>query len=113
MKTCTRCKVDKTLDAYNKNKRYDDGYFCYCKDCMKDTQYLRRYGISKVEVEQMIKDQDGLCALCHNSMEKPRVDHDHATGKVRGILCNHCNVGLGHFFDNTKYLQNAIHYLNK
>ena len=111
MKTCTRCKEEKPSTDYNKNKNYNDGLFCYCKDCQKDTQYIRRYGVSKKEVEQMIKDQDGLCALCGNNMENPRVDHCHETGKVRGILCNHCNVGLGHFFDNVKYLENAIHYL--
>jgi len=46
------------------------------------------------------------------SQEKLVVDHNHNTNKVRGLLCNHCNRGLGHFRDNTETLLKAIDYLN-
>ena len=112
MKTCTKCKENKPTTEYNKMARYSDGLFCYCKDCQKDVQYKRRYGLSKKEVEQMLEDQEGLCALCGNPAINPQVDHCHETNKVRGVLCRHCNVGLGHFFDNVSYLEKAISYLN-
>lgn len=60
----------------------------------------------------MEKRQRGLCAICR---KKPKgrlhVDHDHRTGKVRGLLCQQCNHGLGLFYDSIKSLRTAIMYL--
>jgi hypothetical protein len=72
----------------------------------------RRYGIGAAEVDALIADQRGLCAICRE--RKPEhVDHDHMTGKVRGILCFGCNGGLGQFQDNTEWLAHAIEYLER
>lgn len=66
--------------------------------------------------------QDGLCAICKNpesvgarngGVRNLAVDHCHETGEVRGLLCHHCNVGLGHFKDNIKLLENSIKYLER
>jgi len=82
-------------------------------------QRLRRYGINPIEYRQMLKKQDGKCAICgrpdsgDNQANRFYVDHDHKTGKVRGLLCSQCNMGLGKFFDNTEYLKNAITYLEE
>lgn len=54
-----------------------------------------RYGINPEEVEAMLAKQNGLCPLCGKPPKRVCVDHDHATGRVRGILCHGCNVGLG------------------
>lgn len=59
----------------------------------------------------MVEAQDGKCAVCHEEMGSPRLDHNHATGKPRRLLCNHCNLGLGHFFDNPTRLRAAAEYL--
>lgn len=61
----------------------------------------------------MLADQQGNCLICGETMVKPYVDHDHSTGKVRGLLCRACNLGLGLFRDNQKYLLSAIYYLGE
>ena len=75
------------------------------------------YKISEIDYENLILKQNNLCAICgYTQIEKnrffPCIDHDHSTGKVRGILCSACNKGLGYFKDNISYLENAIKYLN-
>lgn len=57
-----------------------------------------------------------MCDICGNTISTKikkgyHIDHNHVTGKVRGILCAHCNQGLGHFRDNILFLENAINYL--
>lgn len=62
--------------------------------------YQRTYGISLQEFEEMVKVQGGLCKICGEPPIKGRalhVDHDHKTGKVRGLLCFRCNGALGWF----------------
>lgn len=62
----------------------------------------------------MHAEQAGLCAICHgetNGQGDLHVDHDHVTGKVRGLLCSRCNTGIGMMGDNTALLRKAIEYL--
>lgn len=69
-----------------------------------------RYGIGLEEYQDMFTAQNGTCAIC-GSAESLNVDHDHMTGKVRGLLCRACNHGLGNFQDSTARLVAAIRYL--
>ncbi len=72
----------------------------------------RLYKVTKHEYDQMLLSQGNRCAICKSVFVKaPHVDHDHATGIVRGLLCHNCNWGLGCFRDNTVALNNAIAYL--
>ena len=73
----------------------------------------KKYRLTLVEVTQIELRQDGKCAICHEEFnEKPfHVDHCHESGKVRGLLCHTCNVGLGSFHDNKTKLLEAINYL--
>jgi hypothetical protein len=73
----------------------------------------RAYDLSNEEYERRLKEQGGLCAICKEVLAKPVVDHKTGTKVVRGILCWHCNVALGHFFDCTESLAAAIEYLKK
>lgn len=68
------------------------------------------YGITKLEYDEMLTAQENCCVIC-GSDERLCVDHDHKTGKVRGILCVNCNSGLGSFFDSIDLMERAIHYL--
>ena len=71
-----------------------------------------RYGISIEEWDRMAAEQGGRCAICRR--EKIRhTDHCHATGKVRGLLCHGCNLGLGGFRDSQEALIRAINYLDR
>jgi hypothetical protein len=60
----------------------------------------------------MIRAQGGLCALCKTN-PATQVDHDHKTGRVRGILCLHCNAGMGAFHDDPAIIERAIRYLEQ
>ena len=63
----------------------------------------------------MVTAQEGLCLICQKQPTKRGlfVDHDHATGRVRGLLCHRCNLVLGHAQDNTEVLLSAITYLRR
>jgi hypothetical protein len=84
---------------------------------------INEFGITLDDYNKLFIDQDGKCAICGTSTAgKPKeglnslrfaVDHDHATGKVRGLLCSMCNRSLGGFKDDIIILNNAIKYLHK
>jgi hypothetical protein len=74
---------------------------------------IERYGLTLDEYHAMLDRQHGACAIC--GRESPSVgplviDHDHTAGRVRGLLCQHCNLGLGHFFEFPDYLECAARY---
>lgn len=76
-----------------------------------------KYGLSVNEYKRTLILQDNQCAICgkhftsQNGSLKVCVDHDHKTGKIRGLLCGNCNVGLGMLGDSVTILNNAIKYL--
>ena len=97
--------------------RRENGRRRICQDCNRERKYLYQYGIDLIDYREMWESQGGLCGACNQPETALRadgtvrwlcVDHDHATGLVRGLLCYHCNQGVGHFKDNTEYLQGAI-----
>lgn len=78
----------------------------------------KKFGIEYSEYEKLSEEQNNLCAICNNTENSSRnkylaVDHDHLTGKIRGLLCTNCNRGIGLLKDSIPVLQKAIEYLNK
>jgi hypothetical protein len=78
------------------------------------------FGIGKEDFEDLMTQQNGVCAICGNPPKKYArnrgvlcVDHNHETGKVRALLCRPCNQGLGLFYDNKELLRKAKDYLEK
>ncbi|MEK6884804.1 MAG: endonuclease VII domain-containing protein [Nanoarchaeota archaeon] len=71
------------------------------------------YKITTEEYNQLLKSQNGICAFPSCRRIILHVDHDHKTGKVRGLLCTQHNVGLGSFKDNIQQLAEGIEYLQK
>lgn len=132
MKKCSKCKVPKELSEFNKSKFGKFGRHHYCKECnskQKKASYnydkakskgvKQTYGISIERVHEMYKDQKGLCGICEKHFEfisKHKglyIDHDHSSGKVRGLICSSCNSLLGCAKDDIKILKKAIEYLKQ
>ncbi|MQA98896.1 MAG: recombinase [Actinobacteria bacterium] len=115
----------KSPEDFPRNRATKSGRATYCRPCHnrimranrqthygsdRNFQLVRRYGVDAVQVEWMILQQGGVCALCREA--NPRhVDHDHRSGKVRGILCFNCNKGLGKVEDGPDVLRRAMDYL--
>ena len=87
------------------------------KDKIRNWRLLQNYGITNQDYEQMLENQGFCCAGCglhQNILEKKlNVDHDHVTGKVRGLLCGNCNRALGLVKDNMETLVRLQEYLEK
>lgn len=131
-----RCSACISKTKYHRNKEYYQEYHKVWAANERREHYERvrqreksyssqrdllkeRYGITKENYKNLLDAQLGGCAICggkntfRNSSRDLFVDHDHETKKIRGLLCNHCNTGLGHFKDNRELLQKAIDYLKK
>ena len=83
------------------------------KEQKKYLYLLKTYNLTKENYEQLISTQNGKCAICGKLTEKFDTDHDHITGRVRGLLCHSCNLLLGNAGDNIEILLNAIKYLEE
>jgi hypothetical protein len=73
------------------------------------------YEMSEEEYDRLEQEQKSLCAICHQAQSDGHrlcIDHDHETGKIRGLLCHSCNKALGFFKDSVLFLEAAIRYLN-
>jgi hypothetical protein len=97
-----------------KIKEYEQRARELCPTRRADTVRKCKYGITREEFDKMIQAQNGLCAICQQPFIKtPCVDHNHATGENRDLLCHPCNHGIGNFKDNPDILSKAILYLQK
>lgn len=136
MKVCIKCHIEKPYSDYHLKSSAKDGYSGVCKTCkseyakqkyrqdpsIKDrtkvtsrTYTAKRLGLSKDDLVKFYLAQNSKCAIC-GIPEKEHgkflaIDHNHTTGKVRGLLCMACNTGLGNFKDSIENLEKAISYL--
>lgn len=124
---CKPCKVgyarkyrDENLDKVRESQRRSRNSN---PRVYRNKQLLWTFGITLEQYEQMLEDQGGVCAVCgkteneiHPQSKKVRnlnVDHCHQTGRVRGLLCNSCNRGIGLLNDDPAVLRQALAYLEK
>jgi hypothetical protein len=108
---CKKCSTAKTREWAAANPRAWDRH-------RRKSVLKRRYNMTLEQFDALLASQGGVCAICRNPPTDPRgfrphVDHDHATGKVRGVLCWKCNSGLGSFRDSPDLLAAAIAYLGR
>lgn len=138
-KVCATCKLEKLASDFHAQGNAPGGLAYSCKECKRiynRERYKRggvaekqrasstksKYGVEWSVVQNMHKDQEGSCAICQTSISLlvggdratvACVDHCHATGAVRALLCNLCNSGLGKFKDNADFLRKAAAYLER
>jgi len=80
----------------------------------RDARYRSKYGVSLDHLEALMVKQQHKCAICGKSLTaRMNLDHDHATGRIRGLLCPCCNRGLGLFGDSLAVLTKAVQYLKQ
>lgn len=90
-----------------------------CRECWQRNRDLwRNYTLTVDEYETLYHQQQGLCKICGLPEMTKRfkwlsVDHNHTTNTIRGLLCAHCNRGIGSFQEDIQLLQKAIEYLNR
>jgi hypothetical protein len=123
MKKCVTCRKQKPIELFLNQKK--NGYTKVCLPCRirnrqisSRTYYKSRtdtpkHIVSQLDTQKIMDSQGGKCGICQSTMNRSCLDHDHKTGKVRGILCVSCNAGLGNFQDNPEILGRAISYLAK
>ncbi len=131
-KVCADCGQRKSASEFSRFSRSGDGLYSYCKVCRKERRrkyedtpeerqkareraIRRRYGIKPEGYRALLNRSGGRCDICQELLAQNtkfiHVDHDHETGRIRGILCHGCNAGIGHFRENRAYLRAAIEYL--
>ena len=136
LKICSKCGEPKPITGFYKHSgRY---WRSQCKKCInakgqawrqrnrvaaavlaRAGEFRRKYGLSLQEYEELLVAQDGDCAICgqpettrlRGRLNLLGVDHDHRTGRVRGLLCRKCNTAIGLLADNPELLSRAVRYL--
>ncbi len=135
-KECVTCNEVKALSLFKFGIKYSDGYSEQCRDCTRSqilefiyisegkdkkravTSKLNfikiHYGLSGEEYIALMKNSTN-CEICKVPLSNKEkcIDHNHKTGKVRGVICSKCNSALGKIYENKDSLLRAISYLNK
>lgn len=115
---CRRCKQFKLHDRFWGGRTKRDPVRLCLDGCARDTMRERTLGLAAGTLPQVLarfSDCCGICGATETSGERPslHVDHCHATGAIRGLLCGSCNLGLGKFKDNPALLTAAIEYIRR
>ena len=130
--TCTRCGIHKPRTEFYTRKNRKSGCTSECKSCHKervtkrykedpdlanDRRAARTYGVDLSYIQNLREQANGICQCCGrpglHHHKRLVIDHDHITGRVRGLICSNCNSILGFCDDNITTLENLISYLNK
>jgi len=129
-KICSICSVEKDSTDFPVNSGGRHGLHSQCKVCRNNVSKYRYsngdsyairlqklYGLSVDEYEQMYSDANGCCQVCGISEQENNkrlaVDHNHNTGKVRGLLCGKCNTALGQLDDSLVKISSLYSYLKE
>jgi hypothetical protein len=131
VKVCSKCNLEKETIEFAKSGRREGLFASLCKPCSskKSSEWNKKnpekrraasrrnklktqYGLTVEQFESMILSQNSRCLIC-DAARKLVVDHCHKTGKIRGLLCNSCNRGIGYLQDNWVLLNKASNYVIK
>lgn len=130
-KVCSKCKIRQPLAEFYvayRSRRLES----WCRSCKyksdkarrtpesrkleNRSNILRKYGLTIQGYDALLKSQGGVCAICGRTSTTGRnlaVDHDHTSGRIRGLLCDSCNGGLGLLQDSEEILEKALAYLRR
>ena len=126
-KACARCGTTRPLSDFHRQRGRPDGRHSWCNLCSNAAQKASRekhgrperkaawnaasrYGLSRDDHAALVAAHGGSCGICAKPMGRPCIDHDHVTGKVRGLLCHRCNIRLSGVEDDG-FRQRALAYL--
>lgn len=117
MKICSRCKVEKPLEEFYKNKAQRLGVGNQCKSCERYAKAKAKFGLEPEQLDELYRRQNNSCFICERPESeltmKMAIDHDHKTGEVRGLLCNFCNRRvIGRHRDAARF-RRAAEYLEQ
>ena len=131
MKVCVKCQARKPLNAFCKHRLNKDGLNRQCKRCARE-QFVKlaedspgirwkyklksRFGLRVEDYYQILSAQNGGCSACGEAPKAGKklcVDHNHKTGKVRGLLCFPCNVSLGALKEDPNRIRGLLAYSEK
>lgn len=133
-KICSKCLVSKPLELFydrENGKKRHNCIECHqkissaaaeqrhqdAKEKARAKRLLKEYNLTVKQYNDMLLEQSGCCMICgiHQKDLKQAlaVDHNHKTNKIRDLLCDNCNVGVGNFQENINYLTAAIKYLER
>lgn len=132
-KKCSKCRIDKSVLEFDsrgkgrplcswckscrrlKSNLWHDRRKRHCHERDRKNWMKHKYGITIDQYDRMLRRQKGRCRVCKESFaktgRKPHIDHDHATEKIRGLLCHLCNHMLGSARDKIRILRAGIRYL--
>lgn len=132
-KQCSRCKESLLPEKFSRDSTTPDGFSTQCKACKqiginkwqqqnveakaaihRRHKLKSNYGITLEDYNALLKRQGGLCAICQEECKTHAVlsvDHDHVSGRIRGLLCARCNQMIGLARDRTDILVSALRYL--
>lgn len=122
-KRCGHCGLVRPSKNFGRLIGTATGLHSWCRECQSAAARRRRasnpdgalrvkYRMEPGSFDRLYRQQDGRCAICQRK-QKLGVDHDHATGAVRGLLCRKCNSGIGFFGDNEEMAMAAVRYLSQ
>lgn len=129
-KQCSKCKEIKNKSEFHKRTGRPRGVQSVCKVCKswikpknpifpeENREYFikHKYKVDSKYIDFLFASQEHKCAICKTTESKGRwgsfhIDHNHSTGKVRGLLCHACNTGIGLMKENIEILKEAVRYL--
>jgi hypothetical protein len=134
MKTCKKCGEPKSISEFHRDKSSKDGRSGRCKVCKntwardyknnteegrklaRERHLKDKYNLSLAGYDYIWDQQGGVCRICGGTNKDGRrlsVDHDHTTNKIRGLLCDPCNRGIGLLGDDPSTLRKAADYIER
>lgn len=126
-KVCTRCTLLKPVTEFpSRGASKGHSLNSRCRSCRteiaREAKYYKKYGITWEQYQKMLSDQDNKCLACSREADRGRgpwssrpslvLDHNHKTGRARGLVCNRCNWALG-VLENSKLMKQLKRYLRK